>query len=43
MKKTYLKPELRERDLWLENNFLVTVGGSTGEDLDDPTTFDPWS
>lgn len=43
MKKTYLKPELRDRDLWLEKNFLISAGGSTGENLDDPEDFNPWS
>ena len=43
MKKTYLTPESRVKDLWLDSNFLATIGGTGGENLDDPTTFDPWS
>lgn len=43
MKKTYLFPEAKVKDLYLELNFLVSLGDSTGEDLDDPTDFDPWN
>lgn len=43
MKKTYLFPEAKVKDLYFELNFLVSLGGTSGEDLDDPTDIDPWS
>ena len=43
MKKAYLTPELRERDLEFEANFLQTGGLNTGiGSLDDPENDDPW-
>ena len=46
MKKKYLEPEVRVAQVGFEVNFLTSnfnTGGSTGEDLDDPNPFDPWS
>ena len=44
MKKTYLIPEVREKDLKLELNFLQSGGLNTGFDpLDDPEDDDPWN
>ena len=44
MKKTYLIPEVREKDLELEWNFLQSGGLNTGFDsLDDPEDDDPWN
>ena len=46
MKKEYLAPDMRISYVGFEVNFLtspITTGGSTGEDLDDPNPFDPWS
>lgn len=46
MKKEYLEPVVRIAYVGFEVNFLtstITTGGSTGEDLDDPNPFDPWS
>lgn len=46
MKKQYLEPEVRIAYVGFEVNFLtstITTGGSTGEDLDDPYPYDPWS
>ncbi|MBO7544673.1 MAG: hypothetical protein J6T02_03755 [Bacteroidales bacterium] len=48
MKKRYLTPpEVRIGVvLQFESNFLnsnVNIGGSSGEDLDDPEPFDPFS
>ncbi len=46
MKKVYLSPAVRHADIHVEANFLVsaiTIGGSTGEDLNDPIEDDPWS
>ena len=43
MKKTYLFPEVKIKRLYWEQNFLVSLGVSTGEDLDDPVDFDPWN
>jgi len=46
-KKQYLIPELRLVQVGFEVNFLVSdttsTGGASGEDLDDPIDFDPWS
>lgn len=43
MKKTYLTPELREKDLELELNFLQSGGLNTGiGSLGDPEDDDPW-
>ena len=46
MKKEYLTPDVRIAYVGFEVNFLtsgISTGGSTGEDLDDPNPFDPWS
>jgi len=47
MKKCYLSPNLRIKDLQMEFSFLdstVGIGGSTGEDLDDSgVVINPWS
>ena len=46
MKKEYLAPDMRISYVGFEVNFLtspINTGGSTGEDLDDPDPFDPWS
>lgn len=46
MKKEYLAPDMRISYVGFEVNFLTSTihsGGSTGEDLDDPDPFDPWS
>ena len=46
MKKQYLTPDTRVAYVGFEVNFLtstISTGGSTGEDLDDPIDFDPWS
>ena len=46
MKKQYLTPDTRVAYVGFEVNFLISeisTGGSTGEDLDDPNPFDPWS
>ena len=47
MKKCYLSPNLRIKDLQMEFSFLdstVGIGGSTGEDLDTSgAVFNPWS
>ena len=46
MKKQYLTPDMRVAYVGFEVNFLASdifTGGSTGEDLDDPNPFDPWS
>ena len=46
MKKEYLEPEVRIAQIGFEVNFLasgLSTGGATGEDLDDPDPFDPWS
>ena len=43
MKKKYLTPESRDRNLWVDSNFLISTTGNSGEDLDDPTIFDPWN
>lgn len=43
MKKTYLTPENRVKDLELELDFLQSGGLNTGIDpLDDPEDDDPW-
>ena len=43
MKKTYLTPELREKDLELELNFLLSGMGNPGIDpMGDPEDDDPW-
>ena len=43
MKKTYLTPESRVKDLELEWNFLQSGGLDTGiGSLDDPEDDDPW-
>ena len=41
MKKEYLEPEVRIALVGFEVNFLT--GGASGEDLDDPIDYDPWS
>lgn len=46
MRKLYLTPKLRVKDLWFDVNFLnsiVDIGASSGENLYDPEEFDPWS
>lgn len=46
MKKVYLSPDVRKKDILVDVNFLtsiITIGGSTGEDLNDPIEEDPWS
>ena len=46
MKKQYLTPDTRVAYVGFEVTFLISTistGGSTGEDLDDPDPFDPWS
>ena len=47
MKKCYLSPDLRIKDLQMEFSFLdstVGIGGSTGEDLDTSgAVLNPWS
>lgn len=46
MKKVYLTPGAEYLDTLFEANFLtssVGIGGSTGEDLGDGGTVDPWS
>lgn len=46
MKKQYLTPDIRVAYVGFEENFLVSgtsTGGASGEDLDDPNPFDPWS
>lgn len=46
MKKQYLTPDTRVAYVGFEVNFLastISTGGSSGEDLDDPIDFDPWS
>jgi hypothetical protein len=44
MKKTYLTPESRVKDLELEWNFLLSGGLDTGiGSLDDPEDDDPWN
>jgi hypothetical protein len=46
MKKEYLAHDMRISYVGFEVNFLtspINTGGSTGEDLDDPDPFDPWS
>ena len=47
MKKQYLTPDVRVAYVGFEVNFLTSnigIGGSTGEDLDDPDDpFNPWS
>ena len=44
MKKTYLTPESRVKDLELEWNFLQSGGLNTGiGSLDDPEDDDPWN
>ena len=44
MKKTYLTPESRVKDLELEWNFLQSGGLDTGiGSLDDPEDDDPWN
>jgi len=46
MKKEYLTPDVRFSYVGFEVNFLtsaINTGGSTGEDLDDPYPYDPWS
>lgn len=46
MKKEYLTPDVRIAYVGFEVNFLasgLSTGGATGEDLDDPDPFDPWS
>ena len=46
MKKQYMTPDTRVAYVGFEVNFLISTistGGSTGEDLDDPDPFDPWS
>ena len=43
-KEKYLTPEASEIPILPETNFLqTTIPGSTGEDLDDPDPFDPFS
>ena len=42
MKKTYFFPVVKVKDLYYEQSFLVSMGGS-GEDLDDPSDYDPWT
>ena len=46
MKKEYLEPEVRIALVGFEVNFLtsdLSTGGASGEDLDDPVDYDPWS
>lgn len=46
MKKEYLTPDVRVALVGFEVNFLtsnISTGGASGEDLDDPNPFDPWS
>lgn len=43
MKKTYLFPEVKVKDLYFEESFLISTGDASGEDLGDPNEFDPWS
>ena len=46
MKKKYLEPEARIKDVRFDENFLQSPqsGRANGEDLDDPDDpFDPWS
>ena len=46
MKKVYFTPGAEYLDTLFEANFLtssVGIGGSTGEDLGDGGTVDPWS
>jgi hypothetical protein len=46
MKKVYLSPDVRKADILVDASFLlstITIGGTTGEDLDDPIEDDPWS
>ena len=46
MKKEYLEPEVRIALVGFEVNFLtsdLSTGGASGEDLDDPIDYDPWS
>ena len=46
MKKTYLFPDTRIARVQYEVNFMtspVDLGGSTGEDLDNPDDINPWS
>lgn len=46
MKKTYLVPATRFARVQYEANFMtspVGLGGSTGEDLDNPDDINPWS
>lgn len=42
MKKTYLFPVVKVKDLYYEENFLLSFGGTSGEDLGDSTDVDPW-
>ena len=45
MKKQYLTPDVRFAPVCFEESFLASrrPGYMTGEDLDDPEQFDPWS
>jgi len=46
MKKEYLIPDVRIAYVGFEVNFLTSgtsTGSSSGEDLDDPIDFNPWS
>ena len=46
MKKVYLSPDVRYVDVHADANFLVSavvIGGTTGENLNDPVQEDPWS
>ena len=44
MKKKYLEPEARIKDVRFDENFLQSPqsGRANGEDLDDPINTDPW-